>query len=63
LIALGKVEMPVCQKCNEINRRIGDLQHARSAADDPLAISLLGMAIDELESDKVALHPPKSADD
>ena len=47
------------QTSEEIDRRIGEIRRARAEAEDPLAICLLGIAIESLELEKAALSHPQ----
>jgi hypothetical protein len=42
-----------------LDRAIEDYRHQQKVIDDRLALTLIAMAIDQLESEKAALHPEK----
>jgi hypothetical protein len=50
----------MCEKCVRLDRAIEDFRHQQKVVKDRLALTLIAMAIDQLESEKVALHPEKS---
>jgi hypothetical protein len=46
----------MCEKCNDIDRKLAPYQHTLVRATDALAIELLRLVIEDFESDKKALH-------
>jgi hypothetical protein len=62
--AFGNLSAPnrlatMCEKCVPLDRAIEDYRHQQKVIDDRLALTLIAMAIDQLESEKAALHPEK----
>ena len=55
-IALNRVG-DMCEKCVAIDRSIENFRRQQKTVDDPVALTLIGLAIDKLESEKVDLHP------
>ena len=47
----------MCKKCGELDREIERYRSSQLAATDSLAIELLGIVVEELQSEKDALHP------
>jgi hypothetical protein len=47
----------MCEKCIPLDKEIENLRREQRTVDDPLALTLIAMAIDKLESEKAALHP------
>ena len=50
----------MCEKCKPLDAAIENLRREQRTVDDPLALTLIAMAIEKLESEKVALHPEES---
>jgi hypothetical protein len=48
----------MCEKCIPLDRTIETFRRQKETVDDPLALALIAVSIDKLESDKAALHPP-----
>ena len=55
-IALNRVGN-MCEKCVAIDRSIENFRRQQKTVDDPVALTLIALAIDKLESEKVDLHP------
>jgi hypothetical protein len=49
----------MCEKCIPLDRDIESLRREQRMVDDPLALTLIAMSVEKLESEKVALHPEK----
>ncbi len=49
----------MCEKCVPLDRDIENLRREQRTVDDPLALTLIAIAIEKLESEKAALHPEK----
>jgi hypothetical protein len=47
----------MCEKCNGIDAKIAHYRRILAGIDDPTAIALFNLLIEDLESDKVGLHP------
>jgi hypothetical protein len=46
----------MCDKCRSLDREIENLRRDQETVDDRLALTLVAMAIEKLESEKAALH-------
>jgi len=44
------------QTCEEIDRAIENFRRHQTTVDDPVALALIAIAIDKLETEKAALH-------
>jgi hypothetical protein len=51
-----------CDRCREIDRQLAGYRRAYESTDDETALKLLGDVIEDLEAEKVALHPEKQKD-
>ena len=49
----------MCEKCIRLDRAIDNFRHDRETVNDPIALALIAVAIDHLESEEAALHPAK----
>jgi hypothetical protein len=49
----------MCEKCLAIDRSIENFRRQQETVDDPVALTLIALAIDKLESEKADLHPEK----
>lgn len=47
----------MCDRCQCIDWEIAAAQRLQKGADDPLVLSRLAKAIEELQAEKAALHP------
>jgi len=47
----------MCDRCETIERQLLNYRHAHSSADDTLAIALLAGVIEDLETERLGLHP------
>jgi len=47
----------MCRRCEEIERQLKDCRRTYASTDDELALTLLAVAIDDLEAEKASLHP------
>jgi hypothetical protein len=50
-------ELPMCDKCTEIDKQIEHYQKIAFSLNDQLTIDRIKAAIAELEAQKAALHP------
>jgi hypothetical protein len=55
MAAVGK--KAVCDRCVQIERDLKSYRRMHDMADDKLALSLLAEVIEDLRSEKAALHP------
>jgi hypothetical protein len=51
---------PMCEKCDEIDRKMSHYRRSRSAVTDPLAVELLKMVIQDFQYEKDGLHPDEA---
>ena len=51
----------MCEKCVPLDRAIDNLRRERETVDNPIALALIAVTIDHLESEKAVLHPDKAA--
>jgi len=51
----------MCERCGEIDRKIEQYRFIRSTATDSLAVELLEMVVEDLQSEKDALHGGETA--
>jgi hypothetical protein len=49
----------MCEKCEEIDRRIGHLDRMIEHVEDPQTVAAANTLIDEMKAMKAKLHPPK----
>ncbi len=50
----------MCERCDEIDRKIEEYSIFRSRVTDPLAFTLFGVVLEDLQSEKDALHPDEA---
>jgi hypothetical protein len=53
----------MCDRCETIERQLLNYRDAHSSADDALAISLLAAVIEDLETERLGLHPADGRDE
>jgi hypothetical protein len=49
----------MCEKCVPLDRAIETFRRQQETVDDPVALALIAISIEKLESEKAALHPEK----
>ena len=53
----------MCDRCETIDRQLLNYRDAHSSADDALAIALLAGVIEDLETERLGLHPADERDE
>jgi hypothetical protein len=49
----------MCERCIPLDRALENFRRQQKTVDDRAALALIGIAIDDLEAEKAALHPDR----
>jgi len=59
---LWEADMPMCDKCEELDKKIEHYRNLMARVADPQTQEGVGKLIEEMQAQKAALHPEREAD-